>query len=83
MRKLDKWLTKKKLQYLKVISSIMKAEKCQIVIHHAVLLGKRLIDSSFIFKHNSDSKHTLAILASPELEWEEKFANIESFECPS
>lgn len=23
----------------------------------------------------------LAILASPELEWEEKFANIESFEC--
>ena len=37
----------------------MNAEKYrQVLIHHAIPTGKRLIGNGFIFQHDNDPKHT-------------------------
>ena len=41
------------------IDGIMNAEKCrQVLIHHAILSGKRLIGNGFIFQPDKNPKHT-------------------------
>ena len=41
------------------IDGIVNAEKYrQVLIHHAIPSGKRLIGNGFIFQHDNDHKHT-------------------------
>ena len=41
------------------IDGIMNAEKYrQVLIHHAILSGKRLIGNGFTFQYDNDPKHT-------------------------
>ena len=41
------------------IDGIIYAEKYrQVLIHHAIPSGKRLIENGFIFQHDNDPKHT-------------------------
>ena len=47
------------------IDGIMKAPKYkQILIHHAIPSGKRLIGNNFIFQHDNDPKHSAKIIKS-------------------
>ena len=45
------------------VDGIMTAERYkQILIHHAVPSGRRLIGENFIFQHDNDPKHTTNII---------------------
>ena len=51
------------------INVILSAEKHrQILIHHAIPSGKRLIGKYFIFQHDNDPKHTAHAMKSLLLE---------------
>ena len=47
------------------VDGIMNAAKYkQILIHHAILSGKRLIGNKFIFQHDNDPKHSAKTVKS-------------------
>ena len=59
------------------IDGIMNAEKYrQILIHHAIPSGKRLIDNGFIFQQDNDPNHT-AQKGKSYLEWKETFKDVQ------
>ena len=39
-----------------------KYKQMQILLHHAVPVGKALIDNSFVFQHDNDPKHTARVI---------------------
>ena len=59
------------------IDGIMNAEKYrQILVHHAVPSGKRLISNCFIFQQDNDNKHT-ALKVKIYLERKEQSGNVQ------